>query len=174
MGVRKRKKDSSFSLPRGIGHDVLYQQRTRATHPCLPSLFTMTCCAVSITSSTICELTMSESLFFTATAEDFKKIPGSPVAYWVSDKFKLIFSKGTPLYKISPAKIGMRTGDNSRFLRYWHEVGSNKISFCSKNAQESIDSKKKWFPYNKGGNFRKWYGNNEYLVNWHNNGYEIK
>ena len=71
-------------------------------------------------------------------------------------------------------KQGLATADNNRFLRFWYEVDFNKIGFSSKTCAESEKSRKKWFPYNKGGDYRKWYGNQEYIVNWENNGYEIR
>ncbi len=112
--------------------------------------------------------------FYSASASDFKKIPGSPIAYWVSKKIMNIFEESEPLSVIAPAKIGMRTGDNDRFLRFWYEVPINQSGFNYENAIDAEKSKKKWFSYNKGGSFRKWYGNNEYVVNWFNDGYEIK
>ncbi|AKB18572.1 BREX-1 system adenine-specific DNA-methyltransferase PglX [Methanosarcina sp. WWM596] len=120
------------------------------------------------------ELKAKKSEPFRASAADFKKIPGSPIAYWVSDRVKEIFEEGEQLSGIAPAKIGMRTGDNDRFLRFWHEVSNMNSGFNFEDALDAEKSGKKWFPYNKGGNFRKWYGNNEYVVNWLNNGYEIK
>ena len=112
--------------------------------------------------------------YYQAQTIDFRKIPGSPIAYWVSERVKTIFEEGEPLANIAPAKIGMRTGNNERFLRFWHEVSANQLALGFKNAIEAEKSEKKWFPYNKGGSFRKWYGNNEYVVNWLNNGHEIK
>lgn len=106
--------------------------------------------------------------------KDFEKIPGSPIAYWVSDKIREIFEKNKKLGDIGEAKVGLQTGDNNRFLRLWNEVNYNKIGYNMSNSQEALESKKKWFPYNKGGEFRKWYGNQEHLVNWENDGYEIK
>ena len=111
---------------------------------------------------------------FQAKQKDFEKIPGSPIAYWVSDKLRKIFEKNKKLEEIGEAKVGLQTGDNNRFLRLWNEVNYNKIGYNMTNSQEALESKKKWFPYNKGGEFRKWYGNQEYLVNWENDGYEIK
>jgi len=70
--------------------------------------------------------------------------------------------------------VGLQTGDNDRFLRLWHEVDINKISFSSDSIESSIASKSKWFPYNKGGKRRQWYGNYDYVVNWENDGYEIR
>ena len=111
---------------------------------------------------------------FQAKQKDFEKIPGSPIAYWVSDKVREIFEKNQKLGDIGEAKVGLQTGDNNKFLRLWNEINYNKIGYNMSNSQEALESKKKWFPYNKGGEFRKWYGNQEYLVNWENDGYEIK
>ncbi|MCG6839743.1 BREX-1 system adenine-specific DNA-methyltransferase PglX [Fusobacterium nucleatum] len=111
---------------------------------------------------------------FQAKQKDFEKIPGSPIAYWVSDKVREIFEKNQKLGEVGEAKQGLATADNNRFLRLWNEVNQSKIGYNMSNSQEALESKKKWFPYNKGGEFRKWYGNQEYLVNWENDGYEIK
>lgn len=111
---------------------------------------------------------------FQAKQKDFEKIPGSPIAYWVSDRILSIFEKMQNLKKDGDTRQGMATSDNNRFLRLWNEVNYNKIGYNMTNSQEALESKKKWFPYNKGGEFRKWYGNQEYLVNWENDGYEIK
>ncbi len=105
---------------------------------------------------------------------DFHKIPGSPIAYWASEKFLEIFDKAIPLGKIAEPRVGLQTGDNDRFLRLWYEVNLDRILFNCPDAQTALESKKKWFPYNKGGEFRKWYGNNDYLVNWENDGLELK
>ena len=111
---------------------------------------------------------------FQAKQKDFEKIPGSPIAYWVSDKIREIFEKNQKLGEVGEAKQGLATADNNRFLRLWNEVSFTKIGYNMSNSQEALESKKKWFPCNKGGEFRKWYGNQEYLVNWENDGYEIK
>lgn len=110
---------------------------------------------------------------FNANQADFSKIPGMPVAYWVSENFIKSFQY-TTIEDFGFAGIGMRTGDNERFLRFWHEVDKNNIIIGCKSAEEQIASNKKWVPYNKGGEFRRWYGNNDYVVNWYNNGEEIK
>ena len=112
--------------------------------------------------------------YFQAKQKDFEKIPGSPIAYWVSNRILSIFEKMQNLKKDGDTRQGMATSDNNRFLRLWNEVNYNKIGYNMTNSQEALESKKKWFPYNKGGEFRKWYGNQEYLVNWENDGYEIK
>ena len=111
---------------------------------------------------------------FQAKQKDFEKIPGSAIAYWVSDKIREIFKKNQKLGDIGEAKQGLATADNNKFLRLWNEVNYSRIGYNMSNSQEALESKKKWFPYNKGGEFRKWYGNQEYLVNWENDGYEIK
>ncbi|MFI3199954.1 MAG: BREX-1 system adenine-specific DNA-methyltransferase PglX [Eubacteriales bacterium] len=104
-----------------------------------------------------------------ATQGNFSKIPGSPIAYWVSEKmFEALELKN--IKGVSNPCLGMRTGDNDRFLRFWYEVELKKTS-CT-TLERHLD--KKWIPYNKGGGFRRWYGLNEYLVNWKNHGYEIK
>lgn len=111
--------------------------------------------------------------FYELTQENFDKIPGMPIAYWISEKTRDIFSKKT-LKDIASPCIGMRTGDNARFLREWYEVNYYKIGIGYLSATDAKNSRKKWFPYNKGGAFRRWYGNNELVVNWENDGTEIK
>ena len=111
---------------------------------------------------------------YVTTEDNFTKIPGNPVAYWVSKNLLKTFEKGTMLGKLADSKQGLATADNNRFLRQWFEVNINKTNFSAKNHEEAEASKKKWFPYNKGGEFRKWYGNNDYVVNWENDGFEIK
>lgn len=102
--------------------------------------------------------------FYRREAETFKQIPGSPIAYWASDGLLGNFEKGELLAHFCDLKQGIITGDNDRFLRLWFEV-SNSKAFIKEGS--------KWFPHNKGGEFRRWYGNREYLINWENNGYEI-
>ena len=105
---------------------------------------------------------------------NFSKIPGSPVAYWVSSNVIESFAKFQPVSYYGEAKAGMTTGDNNRFLRFWYEVPFREIGFSCVDSDMALASKKKWFPYNKGGGYRKWYGLNEYIVLWENDGYEIK
>ena len=106
--------------------------------------------------------------------DEFKKIPGSPVAYWVSERVREVFDEGTLLGKLVDAKQGLATADNDQFLRRWHEVDQGKCSYDSKSRDDAAQSGKKWFPYNKGGEFKKWYGNQEYLVNWEHDGRAIR
>ena len=112
--------------------------------------------------------------YFEQCSDNFAKIPGSPVAYWLSDRFLKMFEEGIPLGKMADSKQGLATADNNRFVRVWNEVEKDRIYFDAKDIQESVASRKKWFPYNKGGEYRKWYGNNEYIVNWENDGFEIR
>lgn len=107
-------------------------------------------------------------------ATNFSKIPGSPVAYWVSNAFLRVFDTGVLLGKIADAKQGVATADNNRFLRLWNEVSINKVSFHTHSHEDAATAREKWFPYNKGGDFRKWYGNNEFVVNWEHDGAELK
>ena len=108
------------------------------------------------------------------TCSSFDAIPGKPLAFWVSENFRKIFTNNPQLSEIAPTKIGMRTGDNERFLRYWFEVSNINIFKSAENSEQFENSRKKWAPYNKGGDFKKWYGNQEYVVNWRNDGSEIK
>ena len=109
---------------------------------------------------------------FTAEQDNFSKIPGSPVAYWVSKKTLQSFT-GDNLDNELVFKQGMTTTDNEKYLREWFEVEQNKIGFQITSREESIQSGCKWFPYQKGGNFRKWYGNNEYVVYYLDDGKEL-
>ncbi|EOE1187307.1 BREX-1 system adenine-specific DNA-methyltransferase PglX [Proteus mirabilis] len=109
-----------------------------------------------------------------AASDDFKKIPGSPIAYWVSEPMRDAFVEGMLLGDLAPVAVGLQTGSNENFIRLWHEVAVNKFGLNTKNREDALESSKKWFPYNKGGEFRKWYGNNDNVVNWHNDGHEIK
>ena len=99
--------------------------------------------------------------FYEADQSNFSKIPGSPVAYWVGEAVFEAFKTGKPLENYLPVKKGMTTSDNNRFLRFWYEVSRDSLNY-------------KWFKTHKGGEFRRWYGNDENVVNWYNNGYELK
>ena len=111
---------------------------------------------------------------YEAKQEDFEKIPGSPIAYWVSDRVKEIFGNSKKLEEVSQPRVGLQTGDNEKFLRFWNEVSFNKVGLNYSNRDEAKESSLKWFPYNKGGEFQKWYGNQDYLVNWEKDGVEIQ
>lgn len=111
---------------------------------------------------------------YVANQNNFAKIPGSPVAYWVSEMLLTDFDKGVLLEKIASPKQGIATTDNNRFVRNWNEVAFNRIGFGMKTPNQAQASHFKWFPMNKGGEFRKWYGNRSYLVNYQDDGFEIK
>ena len=108
-----------------------------------------------------------------ANQDNFAKIPGSPVAYWVSDTIISLFTNNQLLESRYETKLGMSTNDNGRFLRHWYEISICKACFHRKNNDLS-EFDQKWFPYNKGGAYRKWYGNLEYVINWEENGAEVK
>ncbi len=101
-------------------------------------------------------------------------IPSKPFAYWVNDNVLSVFSRMDRFEAMAKPRQGMATSDNKRFLRDWYEVDINKVNFAAEDSDDAVRSKKKWFPYNKGGEFRKWFGNNRYLINWENNGSEVK
>ena len=111
---------------------------------------------------------------YVAKQKDFDLLPGAPTAYWAGENLLNAFSNGTLLGKLADSKQGLATADNNRFIRLWHELAYNAIKFDARSEDEAFETGKKWFPYNKGGEFRKWYGNNDYVVNWENRGYEIK
>ena len=110
---------------------------------------------------------------YVAEQDNFSKIPGSPVAYWLSKKVIGTFSQNT-LGKVLTTREGMATADNDRFLRLWYEIIFSRIKFGCKNQANATESNAKWFPYNKGGDYRKWYGNNDLVVNWFDDGFEIR
>ena len=117
-----------------------------------------------------------EDMFFSgknqyaANQADYKLIPGTPIAYWVSHVFISNFSNSKP---IGETRKGMVTADNPRFIRSWSEVDFSKIGFNHTSRENALDSRRKWFPYVKGGEFRRWYGNLDWVVNWENDGLEL-
>jgi len=111
---------------------------------------------------------------FESSTKAFGNIPGEPVAYWASQQVLDTFSRLRPLSEYGDAKHGMSTSDNNRFLRLWYEVSLSNIGFGMQSRKEAQNSECKWFPYNKGGPFLKWYGNNMFIVNWKNDGEEIR
>lgn len=102
---------------------------------------------------------------FTTYQELFKKMPGEIIAYWMSDAVEHAFVDAEPLASVADIKQGLKTGDNNKFLRLWYEVDATKTS---------MQGGGKWFPCNKGGDYRRWYGNNDYVINWENDGFELK
>ena len=111
--------------------------------------------------------------FFRTDAANFCKIPGSPIAYWLNDALLTVFSTCPPVEDVAKVRGGMTTGENDRFIRLWHEVSNTSFGTCFDNQKLAAASGCKWFPYNKGGPFRRWYGNQDYVVNWANDGQEI-
>ena len=110
--------------------------------------------------------------FYTYSQFDFSKIPCSPIAYWVSERFIRNF-KFKKLADYAAPRFGMSTSDNNKFVRAWYEIGINKFAFPVHHYVD-VDKTKKWYPYNNGGEYRRWYGNNIDVVNWENDGAEIK
>lgn len=117
---------------------------------------------------------LKENWFF-RTQEEFSAIQGAPfTAYWASSTVYEAFKSTRLVGHISEPRVGMATADNDRFVRLWFEIDSNRFGMNIASRQEAIHSKKKWFPFAKGGEQRKWYGNNDSVVNWENDGSEIK
>lgn len=105
---------------------------------------------------------------------DFDAIPGSPWVYWITPGLRHLFQTLPKLGDIAQPRQGLATADNFRFLRYWWEIGAPRIGFGCASGIEARASRKRWFPYMKGGEFQRWWGNQEYTVNWANDGHEIK
>lgn len=112
------------------------------------------------------EAFLSGKLRHKAQKENFEKIPGMPLAYWVSNSAAYWFLLGKNIGSLGEVVSGMTTGDNEKYLRKWHELSSYSIAFSETNIQKIDLYSTPWIPYNKGGEQRKWYGNNEYVVNW--------
>ena len=118
--------------------------------------------------------TQSQIYYPNVKQKEFEKIPGSPVGYWVSENTLKNFVEFKPLSEYALGRVGLITGDSNRFIKNWNEVNFNKIGFNIKSNEESIASGKKWFPIHNGGTLRKWYGNLTSVVNWENDGDEMK
>lgn len=111
---------------------------------------------------------------FVSMQSRFSMITGKPIAYWASEVMIEAFNEGTKLSDICNTRKGLATSDNNRFLRLWHEVNIQKIDFTCLSNDFTKNNEKKWYPINKGGGFRRWYGNRDYVINWENDGYEIR
>ena len=120
-----------------------------------------------------CRTVAGIPLRFSAKGSDFGLVPGTTIAYWLSEPMKAAFTHGNPLDTFAPCRQGIATADNNRFLRNWIEVSSDRLGIGFRNRDEAQKSGKTWFPYNKGGDFRRWYGNNEIVINWDNDGSEL-
>ncbi|MFO1228045.1 BREX-1 system adenine-specific DNA-methyltransferase PglX [Roseateles sp.] len=113
--------------------------------------------------------------FYWAKASDFTGIIGKPIAYWISSNLRNLFISEKTVADFAHSKQGLATADNARFLRYWHEVPFGRVGYCQDSPRvEDVVVDKKWIPHQKGGTFRRWYGNNEWVVNWENDGAEIR
>ena len=119
------------------------------------------------------DLIARRRMYSTVSQDDFSTISGSPMAYWINDSVRRAFRDGTLLSRVATPTGGMTTGNNSLFVRFWWEVSHDNTGFGMSSSDDAKSSGKKWFPYNKGGTFRKWFGNNELVVNWRNDGEEI-
>lgn len=120
----------------------------------------------------------SEAFFYqdnryTIENEKFIKVPNQPVVYWLGNTILSLFSEMKALGDMYETKLGMSTNDNNRFLRFWYEVSDQNTCYTRKNGDEK-KYEQKWFPYSKGGSYRKWYGNVEYVINWFDDGAEVK
>lgn len=111
---------------------------------------------------------------FSTKMDVFRKIPKSPIAYWASDTITNVYERNNPIKEVATLKAGIKTGNNELFLRLWHEVPYTKIGFNMEGYEDISKYGFKWFPYNKGGAFRKWYGNNDYVINMEDNARDIK
>jgi hypothetical protein len=120
-----------------------------------------------------------EQRFFRATTHfaspvDFSMLPGEIIAYWISQKSQEIFTSSEPFWTVAQPKQGLATADDNRFLRLWHEVSMDNIEFDCTSETEANKFTKTWFPFLKGGPYRRWFGNYTHLINWKDNGFEIK
>ncbi len=111
---------------------------------------------------------------YSVQSSHFRNLPGKPFAYWLHDALCSAFIRGTPLGALADVRQGLATGCNARFLRCWYEVAADAVCKNASCAEDAAASGKKWFPYNKGGDYRKWYGNDLYVVNWERDGREIR
>ncbi|HHX8373808.1 TPA: BREX-1 system adenine-specific DNA-methyltransferase PglX [Vibrio alginolyticus] len=105
---------------------------------------------------------------------DFLLIPGNPIAFWISEELRDSFKKYPPFSNFAYARQGLATADNNRFLRLWHEISFVSFKRDCKSNDETLETESKWYPHSKGGGYRRWYGNNEWVINWKNNGSELK
>ena len=112
--------------------------------------------------------------FYRRDAETFKQIPGTPIAYWASDGLLDAFANSPKLKDIAKPRVGLQTSDNARFIRLWHECSLRRTLFNCPNAVSSFESEAKWYPHNKGGSFRRWFGNAEYLIEYKSNGESLR
>lgn len=108
--------------------------------------------------------------FYRRDADTFKQIPGTPIAYWASDALLDAFTNKEKLGLFAKPQVGLQTSDNDRFLRYWFECSLGDMSVACNSAESSLSLDAKWYPHNKGGSFRKWYGNRDHVIEYAKNG----
>lgn len=112
--------------------------------------------------------------YYVQSVNTFHKMPSYILGYWIDEKVLDCLQNEQPIEKGIFFRQGMATSDNNRFLRHWPEVKFERIGFSIQSREEAQESGLRWFPYNKGGSYRKWYGNNDLVVNWENDGAEMK
>lgn len=115
----------------------------------------------------------SSPYVFSAVSSTFATIPGQPFAYRMSDAVRAVFGRFPALSTFASARQGLSPGNTARFVRFWFEVDRNKIGFGFRDSRSALASRRKWFPFNKGGAFRRWYGNIEHILNWEYGGKEL-
>lgn len=117
---------------------------------------------------------LSKNSIFISTKKSYDAMPGTPVAYWISERAKSIYAHAKKFGNVTITRAGMITGNNDMFVRIWYEVSNKNSDYYCDSRQAAILSKVTWFPYSKGGEFRRWYGNNDCVVNWYNDGYTMR
>ncbi|HBD1573212.1 BREX-1 system adenine-specific DNA-methyltransferase PglX [Erwinia sp. ACCC 02193] len=117
---------------------------------------------------------IKKATYYTPKQNNFRSIAGMPIAFWAGDDIFSLFKENPSIGDVGVARQGLSTSDNDRFLRYWWEVCFKKIGYSFGDIEKAKNSGLKWFPYNKGGGFKKWYGNHHYIINWENNGKELR
>lgn len=118
-------------------------------------------------------LVQGQERYTETTQEDFRAIPGSTLAYWLSDRFRRVFNTSSCLESVAKPRQGLATSDNDRFLRQWFEPAGERVAYGVRTRPEALESGMKWFPCLKGGGYRKWYGNHDFVVNWEDDGREL-
>lgn len=120
------------------------------------------------------ERKIQQNEVFLTADQKFSSIPGSPIGYWLSDAVFDVFKDFPSLASVAPTKQGLATGDNDQFLRQWHEVECSNLGHGTLSSKETETRRERWYPCNKGGEFRKWFGNNSIVVDWQGAGKRIK
>ncbi|NJM99407.1 MAG: hypothetical protein HC800_21740 [Phormidesmis sp. RL_2_1] len=119
------------------------------------------------------EFSNLDNRYLRVDQENFRKIPGSAITYWISEGFINAFVQGTPVDSVATPRKGMVTADNERFIRSWNELFISNISFGLSSRKQSVESGSRWFPYHKGGTFRNWYGHHNWVVDWEDDGFRL-